>query len=355
MSVGISAGTQPLSSSAISPSSIASEQTYSGARTFLRAPRLAAARAGDFAVLGVPLDVAASNRPGARFGPDAIRSASAQLAELKSYPGGFDPMQHVSLVDLGDVLLDYGFPQTIPDAIERAASEVIQSGAFVCGLGGDHFISYPLIKAQAKKHGPLALIHFDAHTDTWTPRVGPDGAIELNHGTMFAQAIHDGLIYPKRSAQIGIRTWVDDPMGMNIFDSDMVAAHGPRAIADAVRALAGDGPCYLTVDIDCLEPAFAPGTGTPVVGGLMPRELMAMLRALDGLDIVGSDVVEVAPAYDQAGITALAAATVVYEQVCRVARRNGAAVGRYPEPAMPPRTAARPDPADVVNGAFRAM
>jgi agmatinase len=319
-------------SASLSPACIASEQTYSGARTFLRAPRVAHATIGQFAILGVPFDIATSNRPGARFGPDAVRSASAQLAELKAYPGGFDPLSQVDVVDLGDVLLDYGFPQTIPAAIEEAAFSAISNGAFLCALGGDHFISYPLLKAHARRYGRLTLIHFDAHPDTWTPRVGRDGAVELNHGTMFAQAIEDGLIDPSRSSQIGIRTWVDDPMGMNIFDNMAIAERGPSAIAAAVKALAGDAPCYLTVDIDCLDPAFAPGTGTPVTGGLMPRELLAMLRALEGLHIVGCDVVEVAPAYDQAGITALAAATVVYEQVCRFARENGARTASYPLP-----------------------
>ncbi len=316
----------------LSPACLTSEQTYSGTRTFLRAPRVAEAKAGDFAILGVPFDLATSNRPGARLGPDAVRSASAQLAELKAYPGGFDPLAHISMVDLGDVLLDYGFPQTIPAAIEDAAFSVVNAGAFLCTLGGDHFISYPLLKAYARKYGRLSLIHFDAHPDTWTPRVGRDGSVELNHGTMFAQAIQDGLIDPGRSSQIGIRTWVDDPMGMNIFDNMAVAEKGPAAIVEMVKALAGNTPCYLTVDIDCLDPAFAPGTGTPVMGGLMPRELLAMLRSLDGLNIVGCDVVEVAPAYDQGGITALAAATVVYEQVCRIARTRGARANVYPVP-----------------------
>lgn len=321
-----------------SPACIVSEQTYSGTHTFLRAPRVKNAKAGDFAILGVPFDLATSSRPGARLAPAAIRTASAQLAELKAYPGGFDPKSFVDLVDLGDVWLDYGFPQTIPSAIEEAAHSVVSEGAFLCALGGDHFVSYPLLKAHARVHGQLALIHFDAHTDTWTPRTR-DGNIELDHGTMFARAIDDGLIDPKRSSQIGIRTWVDDPKGMNIFDNMLVAEKGVSAIAAIVKELAGDGPCYLTVDIDCLDPAFAPGTGTPVTGGLMPRELLALLRQLEGLDIVGCDTVEVSPAYDHGGITALAAATVVYEQACRVARKNGAETKAYPVPRAGQRTA----------------
>ena len=300
--------------------------------TFLRAPRVKQAKAGDFAILGVPLDIATSNRPGARLGPDAVRCASAQLAELKVYPGGFDPLGFVNVVDLGDAWLDYGFPQTIPAAIEDAASDAVSAGAFLCALGGDHFISYPLLRAHTRTHRRLTLIHFDAHTDTWTPRVGKDGSVELNHGTMFAQAIADGLIDPSTSSQIGVRTWVDDPRGMNIFDNMLVAEKGAAMVAATVKELAGDTVCYLTVDIDCLDPAFAPGTGTPVTGGLMPRELLSILRKLDGLKIVGCDVVEVAPAYDQGGITALAAATVVYEQVCRVARQNGAVPVFYPAP-----------------------
>jgi agmatinase len=317
-----------------SPACLSTEQTYSGTHTFLRVPHVKRAKAGDFAILGVPLDIATSNRPGARLGPDAVRSASAQLAELKAYPGGFDPLSYVNVVDLGDAWLDYGFPQTIPAAIEAAASDAVSAGAFLCSLGGDHFISYPLLKAHARAHGRLTLIHFDAHTDTWTPRVGADGSVELNHGTMFAQAIDDGLIDPITSSQIGIRTWVDDAKGMNIFDNVAVAEKGAATIAAMVRELAGDTPCYLTVDIDCLDPAFAPGTGTPVTGGLAPRELLAMLRSLDGLKIVGCDVVEVAPAYDQGGITALAAATVVYEQACRLARQNGAKAASYPAPRV---------------------
>jgi agmatinase len=354
MSVASSSGTNAPSVSALFPSCISSEQTYSGARTFLRAPRCAEARPGDFAILGVPLDLATSNRPGARFGPDAIRSASALLAELKAYPGGFDPRAHVNVIDLSDVQLDYGFPQSIPLAIERCAGEIMERGAFLCALGGDHFISYPLIKAHARRHGPMALIHFDAHPDTWPPRPGIDGGVELNHGTMFAQAILDGLIMPDRSSQIGIRTWVDDPMGMNVFDNATVAERGTAAISEAVRTLAGDGPCYLTVDIDCLDPAFAPGTGTPVTAGLLPRELLSLLRALEGLHIVGCDVVEVAPPYDHGGVTALAAATVVYEQVCRIARANGAEPAGYPaqfQPAAPGIASER----DAVNETLRRV
>lgn len=312
-----------------SPSNIAGEQTFTASHTFLRTERAASAAGADLAFLGVPFDLATSNRPGARFGPNAIRSASAQLAELKAYPGGFDPLEYVKAVDLGDVYLDYGNPHTIAAAIEAAATAVIDAGAFLCAFGGDHFISYPLIKAHAKKLGPLALVHFDAHTDTWRSANALDGPVELNHGTMFCRAIDEGLIDPKRSVQVGIRTWVDDALGISIIDNVLVETNRASDIVSAIKTIVGSGPCYLTTDIDCLDPAYAPGTGTPVTGGLSPVKLLQMLRGIADLNFVGFDLVEVAPVYDAGGITALNAATIVYEQLCRLARKNGAPVQSY--------------------------
>ena len=313
----------------LSSPKIAAEQTFTGAWTFLRTPRVASAAGANVAFLGVPFDLATSNRPGARFGPDAIRAASAQLAELKAYPGGFNPLEYVRAVDIGDVYLDYGNPHTLPAAIEAAATDVIEAGAFLCAMGGDHFISYPLIRAHAKKHGPLALVHFDAHTDTWRSANPLDGPVEINHGTMFCRAIDEGLIVPERSVQTGIRTWVDDAMGMTIFDNVLVETNRANDIAAGIRAIVGEGPCYLTVDIDCLDPAFAPGTGTPVTGGLTPVKLLQILRGIADLNIVGFDLVEVAPVYDTGGITALNAATIIYEQLARIARKHGAPVSTY--------------------------
>lgn len=318
----------------LSSSNIAAEQTFTGAWTFLRTPRVATAVGANVAFLGVPFDLATSNRPGARFGPDAIRAASAQLAELKAYPGGNNPLEYVKAVDLGDVYLDYGNPHTLPAAIEAAATTVIETGAFLCAMGGDHFISYPLIRAHAKKHGPLALVHFDAHTDTWRSTNPLDGPVEINHGTMFCRAIDEGLIVPGRSVQTGIRTWVDDAMGMTIFDNVLVETNRAADIAAGIRSIVGDGPCYLTVDIDCLDPAFAPGTGTPVTGGLTPVKLLQILRGISDLNIVGFDLVEVAPVYDTGGITALNAATIIYEQVARIARKHGAPVSAYAQPRV---------------------
>lgn len=315
-----------------SSANISSEQTFTAAHTFLRTRRARSAAGYDVAILGVPFDLATSNRPGARFGPDAIRLASAQLGELKAYPGGFDPLQYLKAVDLGDVYLDYGNPHTLPAAIEAAAAKVIEDGAFLCALGGDHFISYPLIKAHAAKHGPVALVHFDAHTDTWRSNNPLDGPPELNHGTMFCRAIDEGLIDVTRSVQVGIRTWVDDAMGITILDNVTVETNRANDIANAICEIAGNAPVYLTVDIDCLDPAFAPGTGTPVTGGLTPVKLLQILRGIGSLNIVGFDLVEVAPVYDNGGITALNAATIVYEQIVRLAKVKGAPQSGYAAP-----------------------
>lgn len=321
----------------ISPSSIAAEATFATCTTFLRAPRVASAAGYDVAVLGVPFDLATSNRPGTRFGPAAIRAASAGLAELKAYPGGFDPLEHLKLADLGDVVFDYANSSVIPEKIEKAALEAISTGAFLCSIGGDHFVSYALIKAHAQKHGPLALIQFDAHSDTWPGRKALDEPAEMDHGTMFWRAIKEGLIVPEQSVQVGIRTWVDDAMGVSILDNETVDAHPAAFIGDMIGKVTGGRPAYVTVDIDCLDPAFAPGTGTPVTGGLTPLKLLQILRAISNLDIRGFDLVEVSPPYDHAGITALNAATIVYEQICRLARRKGAAEQGYPRlfPAAP--------------------
>lgn len=313
-----------------SPSTIAAEQTFATCNTFLRVPHAASAEGADVAILGIPFDLATSNRPGARFGPAAIRTASATLGDLKAYPGGFDPLAFLACADLGDVNFDPGHPHRIVDTITAAAERVLETGAFLISLGGDHFVSYPLLKAHARRFGPLALVHFDAHTDTWCSASGPNEPVELNHGTMFARAIEEGLIVPANSVQVGIRTWVDDPMGVTILDNEQVDAATPAGIASEIERVTGGRACYVTVDIDCLDPAFAPGTGTPVAGGLTPLKLLQILRRLGALPIKGFDVVEVAPPYDVAGVTALNAATIVYEQICRLALTRGAIPQRYP-------------------------
>jgi agmatinase len=294
------------------------EATYSGILSFLRRPYSRDLTGVDVAVTGMPLDIATTFRPGARLGPNAVRAASVQLNE-KLFPWGFGPCEHLSVVDYGDCAIDHHRPSTVVESIVAHARGIVSQGVTMLTLGGDHFISYPLLKAHVERHGgPLAMIHFDAHCDTW-PDDAPDS---LNHGTMFRKAIEDGLIDPARSVQVGIRTWNDDFMGVTVIGADEVHRTGTAAVAARILEVVGDAPTYLTFDIDCLDPAHAPGTGTPVPGGLTSAQALDVLRRLVPVNVIGMDVVEVAPAYDHADITALAAAHVATEMLCLVAARR---------------------------------
>lgn len=293
------------------------EAMYSGALSFCRRAYARDLAGVDVAVMGVPLDTTVTNRPGTRFGPRAVRAASAQLAWSRAWPSAFDPFERLAVADWGDVAFDPGHPQEVPAAIEAAIASVIAEAKAALLIGGDHFIAYPSLRAHAAKHGaPLALIQFDAHTDTWA-----DDGGRIEHGTMFYRAVKEGLIDPARSVQIGIRTTNDDPMGITVIDAIRCHRSSPEEIAAEARRIVGDAPVYLTFDIDALDPSCAPGTGTPVCGGLFTWQALAMLRALQGINIVGADVVEVAPAYDHAEITALAGATVALELLCLFAVR----------------------------------
>jgi len=271
------------------------ENTYAGALSFLRRKYTRDLAGVDVVVSGIPLDLATTFRPGARLGPAAVRAASVQLAELLPYPWGFNPFDNLAVIDYGDCWFDTHNPLTITPSIV------------------DHYITYPLLQAHAEKYGkPLSLIHFDAHCDTW-PDDNPDS---LNHGTMFYKAVKDGLIDPARSVQIGIRTWNDDYMGMHILDAPWVHANGTAAAVEKILSIVGAHPTYLTFDIDCLDPAFAPGTGTPVSGGLSSAQALAIVRALTPVNLVGMDVVEVSPPFDQSEITAIAAAHIAVDLLC---------------------------------------
>ncbi len=294
------------------------EAAYAGALSFLRRRYTRDLAGVDVVVAGVPLDLATSNRPGARFGPAAIRAASAQLAWGVPWPWTFDPTERLAVVDWGDFAWDHGRPELIPAAIEAQAHAVLASGARLLALGGDHFVSYPLLKALRARLGrPLALVHFDAHSDTW--RSGGAGARRLDHGSMFLYAVEEALIDPARSIHVGVRTHNGETHGFSACDASFVQERGAAAAAAAIREAVRDAPVYLTFDVDCLDPSMAPGTGTPVVGGLTTREARAVLRGLEGLSIAGMDVVEVAPAYDVSQITALAAATVALDMLCLAA------------------------------------
>lgn len=295
------------------------EAPYAGAVSFLRRNYSRDLDGVDVAVTGIPFDQATSGRPGARFGPRAMREASTGLAELPGFPFGFDPLQELAIIDYGDCYLDYGHPMDAVERIERHASEIIASGATLVSFGGDHFVTYPLLQAHAKVHGPLALIHFDAHSDTW----GDDG-VRLDHGSMFLRAKNDGIILPEKSVQTGIRTPNSSDHGFTVLTAPWVHREGIPAALDVIRERVGDHPAYVTFDIDCIDPAFAPGTGTPVAGGLTTAQALEAVRGLTGLNLVGFDVVEVAPAYDSAEVTAIAAATIAHDYLCLIALQHGA-------------------------------
>lgn len=289
----------------------ASEPTYSGALSFLRRKYSRDLDGVDIAVTGVPFDLATTNRPGARFGPQAVRRASAHMAWAQPWPWPFDPFDKLAVVDTGDCVFDFGRPETIPDAIEAHAKAIIEQGPSLITIGGDHFCTYPLLKAHAARHGPLSLVHFDAHSDT-----DRDDEGRVDHGTMFFHAAKQGIVVPERSVQIGIRTHQDDRQGFNVLDARWVHQRGPEAVAAEIKRIVGDHKAYFTFDIDCLDPAFAPGTGTPVPGGLSSFQALEVIRGLVGTRFVGMDIVEVAPAYDISDITALAAATIAAEYLC---------------------------------------
>lgn len=302
---------------AITPGSlygISEEPMYSGVLSFMRRKYTKDLSKADVAVSGVPLDLMVTNRPGTRFGPAAIRKASAAMAWAAPWPWPFDPFERLAVVDYGDCLFDAGLPETITDAIAGHARHIVKAGVFMLTLGGDHYMTYPLLKAHAEKFGPLSLVHFDAHSDTWEEDVH-----RVDHGTMFYHALREGLVDPATSIQIGIRTTNASTHGVKIMHAPEVMAVNAGETAQAIKKTVGNNPVYLTFDIDCLDPAYAPGTGTPVPGGLTSLKALEILRNLVGLDYKGMDLVEVSPAYDVSDITALAGATIAAEMLCLLA------------------------------------
>ena len=283
--------------------------TFAIPPTFLGATlEPAAAR---FWVAGVPLDIGTTNRAGARAGPLAVRHASRMLVDGDNPANWRDPLR-LGLADIGDFTLALGDIPASLALIEQQAARF----SHLIAIGGDHTVTLALLRALAKRSGPLGIVHFDAHVDTWPDNFGQP----LAHGSVFYHAIIEGLIDPRRMIQIGIRSPVARAVyqwtlarGVRIVSAEEVHMTGPQAVADLVRATVGAGPVYLSFDIDAIDPGQAPGTGTPEVGGLFTWQVMAILKRLGGLDFRGMDVVEVAPAYDIAEITALAAASVVWQ------------------------------------------
>jgi agmatinase len=270
-------------------------------------------------VAGIPFDLGTSNRPGARFGPAAIRQASRMLVD-GDHPASWAEIERLNLADIGDFRIAHGDIQGTLARIEEQAAPLHH----LIALGGDHTITLALLRALARRKGPLGLVHFDGHVDTWPESFG----LAFGHGSSFYHAIEEGLIEPHRTIQIGIRSPVHRDIfdwtigkGVTIVTAEEVHESGPKAVADRVCDVVGSGLAYLTFDVDALDPAFAPGTGTPEVGGLATWQARVILRRLAGLNFAGMDVVEVSPPYDVAEITALAAATMVWEYLALLAPR----------------------------------
>ncbi|MCU1671443.1 MAG: speB [Blastococcus sp.] len=292
---------------------------YAGAPTFARLPRIDEVSRYDIAIMGAPFDGGVSYRPGARFGPSSIRQASRHLRPAYHPDLKVSPFRVLQVVDAGDVPCNPFDIDAALQQIDDTARELVTDSRKLMTLGGDHTVALGTLRAAARVHGPLALIHFDAHLDTWDTYFGAD----RTHGTVFRRAFEEGLLQPDASIHVGIRgplydaadLGADKGFGFSTIRASDFDKLGVDEVVGSVRERVGDSPVYVSVDIDVLDPAFAPGTGTPEMGGFTSRELLALLRGLPGEQIVGADVVELSPAYDHAEITALAAATVAYEMM----------------------------------------
>lgn len=287
------------------------ENPFAGVTSFLRRPYAKDVSGFDLAVTGVPFDQAVTHRPGTRFGPRALREASTLMAGDAPYGWGYSPLERFAIADAGDMAFDYAAVAEVPGRIEAHVARILKAGATSLVLGGDHSIALPSLRAHAAKHGPVGLVQFDAHPDTWSD----DDPARVDHGTFVYKALKEGLIDPSRSVQIGTRVEVEDEAAHGIARFDARAVHAGGDIASEVRRIVGDAPVYLSFDIDVLDPAFAPGTGTPVWGGLSTAQVGLLLRGLAGINLIGMDVVEVSPPYDHANVTALAGAHVAYDLI----------------------------------------
>ena len=307
------------------PASSLESPRFAGVRTFMRLPHVRTLEGVDFVVVGIPWDDAVTNRPGARFGPEAIRRASIMLRpfNLALQVGIFE---HLSGVDYGDVPVVPGYIEDTYARIEQEFERIARAGVVPFALGGDHSVSLGELRALARVHGRLALVHIDAHLDTLDHYFGK----RYNHGTPFRRAVEEGLVDPQSSIQVGIRGPGYGPddyeasrgLGYELLTMADVEAMGLAAVRDRIHRRVGARPCFISIDVDAVDPAYAPGTGTPEVGGFTSREILALVRGLAGLRFVGADVVEVLPALDGAEVTATLAANLVYELISLLALRR---------------------------------
>ena len=301
---------------------------FSGVRTFMRLPNVQDLENSDVAVVGAPFDTGATFRAGARFGPESIRSVSHLL---RRYNPSLDVVifDHLSVIDYGDVPVVPGYIEESYGNIAEGLEPIHRAGVIPIVLGGDHSIALPELRAAAAVHGPLALVQFDSHPDTWDAYFGE----RHTHGTPFRRAVEEGLLLPERSIQVGMRGSIYDAgdwedareLGFELVPTDAVRKLGIEETIARIRERVGEAKVYVSFDVDFVDPAFAPGTGTPEIGGFTSREAQEFVRGLLGLKLVGCDVVEVYPAYDPAQITALLAANVAHEFLSLVAarRKNG--------------------------------
>ncbi len=295
---------------------------YSGIATFARLPRLDQVDSADVAIVGIPFDSGVSYRPGARFGPSHVRESSRLLRPYNPATD-VEPFASQQVADAGDIAVNPFIIQEAIQTIESEAAGLLATGAKLMTIGGDHTIALPLLRALAALHGPLAVVHFDAHLDTWDTYFG----VETTHGTPFRRASEEGLIDMNASMHVGIRGPLysaldlseDERLGFQVVSCRDVELKGLGFALEAIKKRVGDRPTYVSVDIDVLDPSHAPGTGTPEAGGLSSRELLEMIRLFGQMNLVSADVVEVAPAYDHAQITGIAAAHVVYELISAMA------------------------------------
>jgi|TARA_B110000261_G_C13063369_1_gene349124 agmatinase len=288
------------------------ENAFGGILSFMRRTYTKDLSGVDLAITGIPFDQAVTNRPGSRFGPRAIREASTLQPCDPPFGWDINPLADFDVVDYGDLAFDYANVAAFPERLTDHIRVILREGVGTLSFGGDHYITFPILRAYAEKYGPMALVHFDAHSDTWPD----DDMTRIDHGTMFYKAVKEGLILPEKSVQIGIRTQNDYDAGVHVIDAPRVHGQTPSATAEQVKEIVGNHPVYLTFDIDCLDPAFAPGTGTPVWGGLSSAQAAAILRDIRGINMVGGDVVEVSPQYDVSGATAVAGAHAAMELMC---------------------------------------